>query len=170
MAVSEEVKGGRDPGREQQMKGVRRGQEPRLPAGAPLRLSYQSGSRTVGEELGAGAGQETRCADLDGPRGSCGEDEGNGCGRCNLGGAPQGSLWSVHGGRGEPRPRSAPVGGGQACSACWEGGVRDRCGKGHQGAKVGEESLSKRVQAPRSQRWARIRTSSYHRQDSSRSL
>lgn len=65
MALSGEVKGRRDPGREQQTtKGVGRGQELRLPAGAPLRLSYQSGSRTVGEELGAGGGEgagDTMC-------------------------------------------------------------------------------------------------------------
>lgn len=55
--------------------------------------------------LVGGRGQETLCADLDGPRGSWGEGEGNGRGRCNLKGVPQGSLWSVHGGGG-PRPRA----------------------------------------------------------------
>lgn len=68
-------------------------------------------------------GQETLCADLDGPRGSWGEGEGNGRGRCNLKGVPQGSLWSVHGGEGPgPGPRSAPV--GWAGLQCMLGGRR----------------------------------------------
>lgn len=82
-------------------------------------------------------GQETLCADLDGPRASWGEGEGNGRGRCNLKGVPQGSLWSVHGGEGPgPGPRSAPV--GWAGLQCMLGGRR----QGQMGKKGTREPRS----------------------------